>query len=192
MRNIAVVLFGAGAALLSCASQSGGGGVSAEQLRFAVPELAGEAAGNAIGEEGGGLVRAAEAVFDPKNPPFAVYTETKRDIQLFVEQADVLIREKKYAEWEKLLSPDYVMLINSPAFLDEVSQQPRLKSQNIVLRTGRDYFLNVVVTSRSNMRANDIEFITLSRVMAFTVNQAGQRMRIYTLDKTGDSWEIVN
>jgi hypothetical protein len=188
MRNIAVVLFGVGAALLSCASQSGGDGVSTERLRFSVAD---EAMGNAI-EEGGELAGTAEAVFDPKNPPLAVYAETKRDIQSFVEQVDILIREKKYAEWEMLLSPDYVKLINSAAFLDEVSQQPRLKSQNIVLHTGRDYFLNVVVTSRSNMRANDIEFITLSRVMAFTVNQAGQRMRIYTLDKIGDSWEIVN
>jgi hypothetical protein len=46
--------------------------------------------------------------------------------------------------------------------------------------------------SRANLRANDIEFITLTRVMAFTVDQAGQRIRIYTLDKNEDGWEIVS
>jgi hypothetical protein len=193
MRSIVVVLFGVGAVLLSCASQSGGGGVSPERFAgYSVPEIADEIVEVAVEEGDSEPVQTVAAEFDPKNPPLAVYTETKRDIQSFVEEADILIRERKYTEWEKLLSPDYVKLINSPAFLDDVSQQPRLKSQNIVLHTGRDYFFNVVVTSRSNMRANDIEFITLSRVMAFTVNQAGQRMRIYTLDRTGDSWEIVN
>jgi hypothetical protein len=190
MRSIIVVLFGVGVMLLSCVSQNRGGGVSQEQLlEYPVPEVA--VVGDAI-EESDEPAQAVEAEFDPKNPPLAVYTETKRDIQSFVEEVDVLIRARKYDEWQKLLASDYVALINSPAFLDEVSQQPRLKSQNIVLHTGMDYFFNVVVTSRSNMRASDIEFITISRVMAFTVNQAGQRMRIYTLDRTGDSWEIVN
>jgi uncharacterized protein YigE (DUF2233 family) len=52
--------------------------------------------------------------------------------------------------------------------------------------------MNVVVMSRANLRANAIEFVTLTRVMAFTVDQTGQRMRIYTLDKAGDSWRIVD
>ncbi|MDR1230927.1 MAG: hypothetical protein LBK61_05950 [Spirochaetaceae bacterium] len=191
MRSIIVVLIGVGAVLLSCATQNGD--ASSEQLAvYPVPEVAASVVEDAVEEEGSEPVQTVEAEFDPKNPPLAVYTETKREIQRFVEEVDILIKGGRYIEWEKLLSPDYVELINSPAFLDSISQQPRLKSQNIVLNTGRDYFFNVVVTSRANLRANDIEFITLSRVMAFTVNQAGQRMRIYTLDRTGDSWEIVN
>ncbi|MDR1469387.1 MAG: hypothetical protein LBT00_08855 [Spirochaetaceae bacterium] len=130
-------------------------------------------------------------VFDPKNPPTEIYTATKQDIQDFVRELDNLIKAKNHDRWLKLLSPGYLAYISSKEFLDTVSQQPRLKSQNIVLQNNRDYFLNVVVMSRSGLKADDIEFLTMTRVMAFTINQQGQRIRIYTLDKTPEGWEVV-
>jgi hypothetical protein len=176
-----IVLLSIAVLQLSCVSQNGNNRVSTDQFR--------EAPVTAVAEE---MSDPAVEEFDPKNPPIEIYTETMRDIQRFVENVDNLIKAKNYSEWEKLLSRDYLELITSKVFLDEVSQQPRLKSQNIVLRTGRDYFLNVVVMSRANLRANDIEFITLTRVMAFTINQTGQRIRIYTLDRIKNGWEIVS
>jgi hypothetical protein len=181
-----VVLFCIGATLLSCVSQNGNNDDS--RARFAeqsVPDVAGEVVGK---EE----TPAPEEEFDPKNPPVEIYTETKRDIQNFIQKVDILIKAKNYDGWVKLLSPDYYEHINSKMFLADVSQQPRLKSQNIVLNTSKDYFLNVVVTSRANLWASDIEFVEMTRVMAFTISQSGQRIRIYTLDKIGDSWEIVD
>jgi hypothetical protein len=153
------------------------------------------------GEEAAVVVAVASAVvnddqgfvaFDPKNPPEEIYAATMLDIQDFVRDLDHLIKAKNYDEWTKLLSPEHYELINSGEFLDTVSQQPRLKSQNIVLQNSRDYFLNVVVTSRADLQANDIEFLTMMRVMVFTINQKGQRIRIYTLDRTPDGWEIVD
>jgi hypothetical protein len=131
-------------------------------------------------------------VFDPKNPPIEIYTATMRDIQDFVQELDTLIRAKNYDEWVKRLSPAYFEYISSGEFLGEVSQQPRLKSQNIVLQDSRDYFLYVVVMSRVGLQANDIEFLTMTRVMVFTANQRGEKIRIYTLDKTPGDWEIVD
>jgi hypothetical protein len=129
--------------------------------------------------------------FDPKNPPLDIYTATKLDIQDYVRRLDVLIKAQNYEEWVKLLSKSYYELINSQEFLGAVSQQPRLKARNIVLRDSKDYFLNVVVASRSNLWVNDIEFVTLTKVMALTINQYGQRVLIYTLAKTPDGWEIT-
>jgi hypothetical protein len=131
-------------------------------------------------------------MFDPKHPSVEIYTATLTDIQDFVQSLDHLIKAKNYAEWLKLLSPSYYELINSEEFLNTVSQQPRLKSQNIVLRNSRDYFLNVVAASRVDLQANDIEFLTMTRVMVFTIDQKNQKIRIYTLDKTPESWEIVD
>ncbi|MDR0637659.1 MAG: hypothetical protein LBG27_01940 [Spirochaetaceae bacterium] len=131
-------------------------------------------------------------VFDPKNPPIEIYTATKLDIQDFIRGLDGLIKAKNYDGWLHLLSPGYFELINTEEFLDMISQQPRLKSRNIVLQNSRDYFLNVVVTSRADLQAHDIEFLTMTRVMAFTIDQKEQRIRIYTLDKTPESWEIVD
>jgi hypothetical protein len=130
-------------------------------------------------------------VFDPKNPPVELYAATLVDIQNFIQSLDILIKAKDYDEWLKLLAPSYYERINTAEFLDTISQQPRLKSQNIVLRNSRDYFLNVVVASRADLQANDIEFFTMTRVMVFTINQKGEKIRIYTLDKTPGSWEIV-
>jgi hypothetical protein len=132
------------------------------------------------------------ADFDPQNPPIAIYTATKSEIQNFAEGLDTLIKKRDYEGWIKLLSQDYFEHINTPEFLDTVSQQPRLKSQNIMLKNGRDYFLNVVVTSRADLKAHDIEFLTTTRVMVFTITQRGQRIRIYILDKTPSGWEIVD
>jgi hypothetical protein len=189
MRIAKMVLLGIGAILLSCVSNNGNNVAVADR---SVQDSFPGGVGNDSGESEEMPVSAVAREFDPKNPPVAVYTETKYSIQNFVQKIDALIKAKDYGEWTKLLSQDYFERINSSAFLNDVSQQPRLKSQNIVLHTGKEYFLNVVVASRANLRANDIEFITLTRVMAFTINQAGQRIRIYTLDKTGDNWEIID
>jgi len=56
----------------------------------------------------------------------------------------------------------------------------------------------VVVASRAEtgVRVDDIEFISLNRVQAFTVttNRAGEevRLRLYDLEKIGNSWTIIN
>jgi hypothetical protein len=138
------------------------------------------------------LAQAPTVVFDPQNPPPELYIATKVDIQDFVRKLDTLIRAKNYPEWIKLLSKDYLEHISSETFLRSMSQQPRLKSQKIVLQSNRDYFIQVVVPSRANDRADDIEFVTLTRVKVYTVNDKGQKLRLYTLDKTPESWEIGN
>jgi hypothetical protein len=191
MRGVIGAMVCIGAMLLSCVSKHGNNDLRAAQpVDYSIPveQNRDDAAPAKTGKDAASV----GANFDPKNPPLELYTATKLDIQNFIRKVDDLIKSRNYEEWTKLLSQSYFETINSKTFLDTVSQQPRLKSQNIVLRNGRDYFLNVVVTSRVNMRANDIEFITLTRVMAFTENQSGQRIRIYTLDKTPDSWEIID
>jgi hypothetical protein len=137
-------------------------------------------------------VPADESVFDPQEPPEEIYLATKSDLQDLVRRLDRIIRARDYGQWVELLSKDYLELISSEAFLDEISQQPRLKAQRIVLSSNYDYFVNVVVTSRVNLQADDIAFITETRVAVFTIYENGQKIRIYTFDKTPDGWRIVN
>jgi hypothetical protein len=186
MVRIAVAFAGIGILLTSCVSVPEDASADYE-IPVAVLPDAGTEEGAADDEAAVDAV-----VFDPKNPPIEIYTETMRDIQRFVQKLDALIRDKNYDEWLKLLSPEYLAHISSEDFLATVSQQPRLKSQNIVLKDSRDYFLNVVVMSRAGLQANAIEFLTMTRVVVFTINQQEQRIRIYTFDKTPDSWEIVD
>jgi len=71
-----------------------------------------------------------------------------------------------------------------------------MKSRRIVLRVPEDYFQYVVVPSRADLRVDDIEFIGSNRVKAFTLttNKAGEevRLRLYDLEKVGNSWTIIN
>jgi hypothetical protein len=191
MLKIIVAFAGFWALLTSCVSAPERALQSDKTLMARDSETVREAVANA-----GTAVDTETAVdtvmFDPKNPPIEIYTVTMRDIQDFVQHLDDLIKAKNYDRWLELLSPEYFELINTGEFLNTVSQQPRLKSQNIILQDSRDYFLNVVVMSRTGLQVNDIEFLTMTRVMVFTINQQAQRIRIYTLDKTPDSWEIVD
>jgi hypothetical protein len=39
---------------------------------------------------------------------------------------------------------------------------------------------------------DDIEFISPTRVKAYTVSSGGQRLRLYDLEHSGEEWKIVN
>jgi hypothetical protein len=117
---------------------------------------------------------------------------TKAEIQALVENLNNIIRTKNYNAWLDCLGMDYLAERSSPAYLAQISEQPRLKSQNIVLTGPEDYFVYVVIPSRANDRVDDIEFIAKNRVKAYTVNANGQRLRLYDLENRGNGWKIIN
>jgi hypothetical protein len=71
-----------------------------------------------------------------------------------------------------------------------------MRTRGIVVRSAQDYFTHVVVPSRANSRVDDIEFISSERVMAYSLstNRDGitQRLRLYDLERSGDTWKIIN
>jgi hypothetical protein len=120
------------------------------------------------------------------------YNYTKTEIQALVENLNNIIRTKNYNAWIACLETEYLAEKSSPAYLAQISEQPRLKSQNIVLTGPEDYFIYVVIPSRANDRVDDIEFIAKNRVKAYTVNANGQRLRLYDLENKGNGWKIIN
>jgi hypothetical protein len=64
-------------------------------------------------------------------------------------------------------------------------------SKRRTLKSLEDYFLYVVVPSRDNDHVDDIEFVTQSRVKAYTETPKGQR-RLYDLESSGNTWKIIN
>jgi hypothetical protein len=126
----------------------------------------------------------------------AEYDSTKVDVQHFIEELNQIIRKKDYNAWKAALSREYFNQIASPANLQQLSEQPAMKTRGITLKSAEDYFINVVVPSRANSRVDDIEFIGEHRVKAFTImtNNSGeeQRLRLYDLEKTGNIWKIIN
>jgi len=124
------------------------------------------------------------------------YDTTKEDVQHFIEDLNRIIRNGDYNSWRATLSNDYFRKISSQENLQEWSNLPAMKTRRIVLKTAEDYFTHVVVPSRANSRVDDIEFISVNRVKAFTVNVSNtgeeQRLRLYDLEKIGNIWKIIN
>ncbi|GHU79806.1 hypothetical protein FACS189462_5570 [Spirochaetia bacterium] len=131
-------------------------------------------------------------VFDPANVPREVYDYTKLDVQHYIEDLNRVIRARNYEAWAANLGADYFKEKNSPEYLRKVAEQPRLETADIVLANAHDYFIHVVVPSRSHDRVDDIEFVNQRRIKAYTVTANGQRLRLYDLEYENGVWKIVN
>ncbi|MDR3130628.1 MAG: hypothetical protein LBU18_03705 [Treponema sp.] len=137
---------------------------------------------------------AEEEAFDPNNVSQELFDATLLEVQQFISALNSIIRAQKYEEWIKNLSQEYIDTYSSPDYLRKASLDPLFRREKIVLRNLRDFFIYNVVPSRANIdkvEVNDIEFITPTRVKSYTVNEKGQRLRLYELEKNGDAWKIV-
>jgi len=152
--------------------------------------------GSTGGNSGNSVVPGKTEVFDPKKVTQEQYQSTMAEVQRFIEEQNRIIKSKNFEEWKKALSAEYFAGISSAENLKRLSEQPGMKSRKIVLKTAQDYFINVVVPSRADLHVDEIEFISSNRVKAFTVtiSKTGeeQRLRLYDLEKIGNSWIIIN
>jgi hypothetical protein len=133
----------------------------------------------------------AEPEFNPASISQEEFDNTKVDLTQFIGDLNRIVRSQDYNGWVAHLSPAYLAAISSPENLARISASGQLKSRGIVLTSARDYFLHVVVPARKNDRVDDIEFVSHSRVKAFTLSK-GQRLRLYDLENTGNGWLIIN
>ena len=138
----------------------------------------------------------SEETFNPSSVSREYYDTTMDEVKHFINDLNHVISTRNYNSWRAALSDGYFREISSQENLQQISQQPAMMTRRIVLRTPEDYFTYVVVPSRANSRVDDIEFISRNRVKAFTVNvtRTGevQRLRLYDLEKIGNTWKIIN
>jgi hypothetical protein len=133
-----------------------------------------------------------DEVFDPLSISQEVFDSTKSDVQKLILDLNRIIKAKNYNTWVSHLGKAYLDKISSEEFLASVSAQPYLKNNKITLTSARDYFEKVVVPSRANDRVDDIAFVTQNRVKVYTINDKGERLRLYDLENLGDGWKIIN
>jgi len=134
--------------------------------------------------------------FNQNNVSQEYYLATREEVQLFINKLNDIIKKQDYNAWVAVLSPEYFSEISSEQYLTEISELPAMKTRRITLKKPEDYFIHVVVPSRANSRVDEIEFISMHRVKAFTVytSRSGeeQKLLLYYLEKNRDLWRIIN
>jgi len=147
-----------------------------------------------------------EFVFDPVRITEERFASTMAELRDFIGELNAIIRNRDYEAWVGYLAPSYYAEINSEAFLaqrtEDLFRRDQIVASNMgrnprqvqrrVLRTSRDFFYHIVVPSRSNDRLDDITFVSENRVMAFTIDQRGNRLVLYDLMLVGNRWQIIN
>jgi hypothetical protein len=149
-----------------------------------------------IGEPAPRPEQEEEAEFDPLSVTVEERETTMDEMRTLIEQINQVIRARDYEGWISYLADDFISIINSPDYLAQLSATSQLlKSKNIILKSPQDYFTYVVVASRENVSVDasldDIEFLSHTRVKAFTVNSRKQRLRLFEFVKADNTWKIA-
>jgi hypothetical protein len=118
-----------------------------------------------------------------------VYTRTFEQIGEFINNLDRIIRNADYESWLSFLSEEYIRTTADPAYLKDQSEKPLLKQANIQLQELRDYFVHVVVPSRSQATLDEIEFLDENHVKAIALLR-GTRVILYLLERDEGQWKI--
>ena len=118
-----------------------------------------------------------------------VYDRTFEEIGEFIDNLNQIIRNADYESWLTFLSEEYTRVTADPAFLRDQSEKPLLKQANIQLADLRDYFVYVVVPSRTQATVDEIEFLDENHVKAIAVLR-GTRVILYLLERVDGQWKI--
>ena len=129
--------------------------------------------------------------FDPATVSVELKQATFFDVRALIQGLNSIIQAKDYESWSAALTLDYRVHYSSTETLARISDAAVLKRQGLVLRSLQDYFIHVVYPSRQNDMVDDIEFISPDRIKAITINQKGERLVLYNLEKIGDIWKIA-
>jgi hypothetical protein len=130
------------------------------------------------------------------------YEQIFNEVKVFIENLNTVIRNKNYSKWREALSKERLNEISSPEFLADASKTNSMKRRGIVLKTVYDYFLYVVVPSRTNSQVDKIDILDNNRVRVLymqtrktaTSNEEQTEtipLLVYELAKTGNSWTII-
>ena len=118
-----------------------------------------------------------------------LYLRTFREVQDVVAAITRIIAAGDYDGWKGYLTEEYIRSRSSAEFLADASNAAVLKKNQIVLKSLRDYFDNVVVRSRLQATLDDIQFLDETHVKAIGLVQ-GTPVILYYLVLEDGRWKI--
>lgn len=118
-----------------------------------------------------------------------VYEQTFDEVDEVIRILNGLIARKSYSEWLEYLTPEYIDSILEPEHLDELNRSSILQRNNITVENLEDYFIHVVVPSRSNLRLDDLVFIDDNTVQVIMFVR-DRPVILYLLRRIDGEWRI--
>ncbi|GAB6089552.1 hypothetical protein [Spirochaeta dissipatitropha] len=118
-----------------------------------------------------------------------VYEQTFDEVDEVIRILNGLIARRSYAEWLEYLTPEYIESILEPEHLDELNKSSILQRNNITVENLEDYFVHVVVPSRSNLRLDDLVFIDDNTVQVIMFVR-DRPVILYLLRRIDGEWRI--
>lgn len=117
------------------------------------------------------------------------FVTTKSEIEIVVDDLNKITLDRDYTRWLGYTSEEYRDVFSGRDVLDQVSAS--LPTKGVRLRTLQDYFNYVFVPSRQNMRVDDIQFVSPTRVYVIMEIAPSSPAAIYILEKTPSGWKLV-
>jgi len=117
------------------------------------------------------------------------FIHTKSEIEIVVDELNKITYDHDYTRWLEYTSQEYRDEFSNREVLDQVSAS--LPTKGVRLRSLQDYFRYVFVPSRQNMRVDDIQFVTPTRVYVIMEINPSSPAAIYILEKTEAGWKLV-
>lgn len=134
-----------------------------------------------------------EPVVEPEPEVFEVtqeqYDRTFEEINEFITAMDRVIANKDFDTWMENLSQVYIDTYSDKEVLAKKSESPILQMNNVILRSIKDYFMEVVVPSRLQLKLEEIEFDDENHVTAWTSFKS-KKTKLYQLEKIDETWKI--
>ncbi len=119
-----------------------------------------------------------------------LYVQTFSEIEELITELNKIIAKKQYSRWITFLSDKYISHYTSAETMNKINQYDQLKGKNIRLSSLKDYFLWVVVPSRTQVVLSEIVFFEEDRVVAYT-SLEGQRAKLYEFESIDGVWKIT-
>jgi hypothetical protein len=139
-----------------------------------------------------------EREFDPNNPEQK--NLIREEVKQFISELNRIIQNKDFEAWKAALSEVYIRRITDPEYLKKLSDtSPLLKQKRVVLKSLEDYFFYAVVPAVTKIKPEsiDVEFTGDNTVKALRtdvnpVTRLYEVERLYNLEKSGNTWKIIN
>jgi hypothetical protein len=122
-------------------------------------------------------------------PTEDLFLSTFARVEEIIRELNGIIQARDFNRWVQYLTQEHRAQLSSPSYLQEVSRRPILANRSIVLTSLQDYFLQVVVPSRANLRLDDLVFINEQKVQAFMMF-GDTKVSLYQLVYVDGDWKI--